>query len=335
MNVLNTPKVSVIIPVYNGEKTLDRCLQSVTKQSYKNLEIIVVDDGSTDKTKSICEYWANHDGRIKVFHKELDHVCEARNLGLKQVSGDFLSWVDADDFLELNMYERMMKQFSNKSEADIVICNTIVHYSNGKVHNADKISFSELDGGEAIRRIIVNSESGYALWNKLFRMSIVRKTGAHFLRISGKYSEDALWMMENFSNANKVIAINDCLYQYVLNVNSTSRGGKLTEEKLRQWTEGVMIFSEQFAKLNLQKKVKEDITFKVKRYVYFLQYTAYINNYKDSYEKLTALLSNSSMKCLQSDFNNIVFKEMKFKMPIFVVRISHKIFLSLNLLKSA
>lgn len=335
MNVVGTPMISVIIPVYNGEKTLDRCLHSVTKQSYKNLEIIVVNDGSTDKTKSICECWAKRDDRVKVFHKELDHVCEARNLGLRQVSGDFLSWVDADDFLELNMYERMMKQFSKEMDTDIVICNTMVHYSTGKVHSADKISFSELDGREAIRRIIVNGESGYALWNKLFRMSLVRKTSAQFLRISGKYSEDALWMIENFSNANKVIAINDCLYHYILNTNSTSRGGKLTEERLRQWTEGVMIFSEQFARLDLQKEVKEDMLFKVKRYVYFLQYTAYISNYEDSYEKLTALLSNPNMKCLQSDFNDIVFKEMKVRMPIFVVRISHKIFLSLNLLETA
>ena len=335
MNVIMPPKISVIIPVYNGERTLDRCLHSVTEQSYKNLEIIVVNDGSIDKTKSICEYWAMRDERVKVFHKELDHVCEARNLGLKQASGEFLSWVDADDFLELNMYERMMTQFSKKNETDIVICNSTVHYSTGKVQNADKISFSELDGSEAIRRIIVNSESGYALWNKLFRMSLVRKTGAQFLRISGKYSEDALWMVENFSNANKVIAINDCLYHYILNTSSTSRGGKLTEERLEQWTKGVLILSEQFDKLNLPKEVKEDILFKVKRYVYFLQYMAYINNYEVSYKKLTALLLKPNMKCMQSDFNDIIFKEMKFKMPIFVVRISHKIFLSLNLLETA
>ena len=122
-----------------------------------------MNDGSTDKTKSICEYWAKHDDRVKVFHKELDYVCEARNLGLRQVSGEFLSWVDADDFLELNMYERMLNEFLKKSEADIMICNAMVHYSTGKVHNTDRISFSELDEGEAIRRIIVNGESGYAL----------------------------------------------------------------------------------------------------------------------------------------------------------------------------
>ena len=138
--------------------------------------------------------------------------------------------------------------------------------------------------------------------------------------------------MQNISNANKVVAINDCLYHYFIYPTSTSRGGKLTEKKMEQWINSIIVICEQFTKLNLRKEVKEDILSTLKDYIYYLQYMAYIKRYDDSYKKLTLMLSNLEIKSSKSRFNDIISKEMEIKMPILVVHISHRIFYSLNLL---
>ena len=100
--------ISVIVPVYNVEDYLDRCIESIINQTYKNLEIILVDDGSTDSSGKKCDEYALRDGRIKVFHKENGGVSSARNMGLDIATGDYIGFVDSDDLLEHNMYEMLL-----------------------------------------------------------------------------------------------------------------------------------------------------------------------------------------------------------------------------------
>ena len=328
-------KITVIIPVYNGENTLDRCLQSVVNQTYKSLEIIVIDDGSEDDTKNICKRWMDKDNRIALYHKELDHVSKARNLGLEKATGDFLSWVDADDYLELDMYSTMMKQFEANDEIDVVICNTVVHYPNEETRCVENLDSAIIDGQEMIRRILINGESGSALWNKLFRMSLVRRVDAKFKQISGKYSEDALWLTAILAKANKVKRLDKGLYHYIISNTSTSRGGKVTEETCLRWVDGSDIFIREFESMKFRNSVRNDIIFKIKKYIYFLQYMAYMNNYEMAFKKLTELLMSSRLDCPQSDFNKVIFIMEKVKMPRAVVQLFHKLFLTLHLLESA
>ena len=103
-----TPLISVIIPVYRVEKYLDRCLRSITEQTYRNLEIILVDDGSPDNSGTICDAWAARDSRIRVIHKENAGAGAARNTGLNVASGDVVSMIDSDDYLEIHMYEHLL-----------------------------------------------------------------------------------------------------------------------------------------------------------------------------------------------------------------------------------
>ena len=116
----NKRTISVIIPVYNVEKYLDQCLLSVVSQKYKNLEILLIDDGSTDLSSSICESWEKKDGRIKVYHKTNGGLASARNFGLDKATGDYIAFVDSDDFINLDMYSDMMLMFSTDDEIDIV-----------------------------------------------------------------------------------------------------------------------------------------------------------------------------------------------------------------------
>ena len=108
------PALSVIVPVYNVEKYLDRCIRSIAGQTYTNLEIILVDDGSTDHCGEICDEWSRKDTRIQVFYKKNGGLVSARKAGLKTASGQYIAYVDSDDWIEENMYERMM---------ELMLCN--------------------------------------------------------------------------------------------------------------------------------------------------------------------------------------------------------------------
>lgn len=114
-------KISVIIPVYNSEKFLDACIDSIVKQTYQNFEIILVDDGSTDDSPSLCDQYAAQDKRIKVIHQDNQGVSAARNNGLDLATGDLVSFIDSDDTLDEDMYELLVKLFEENS-ADITHC---------------------------------------------------------------------------------------------------------------------------------------------------------------------------------------------------------------------
>ena len=102
------PLLSVIVPVYNAEKYLDRCVRSIVNQTYKNLEIILINDGSTDRSGAMCDEWADADARIQVVHSENHGVSHARNMGLDLARGDWITFVDNDDWIEPDMYEFMI-----------------------------------------------------------------------------------------------------------------------------------------------------------------------------------------------------------------------------------
>ena len=139
--------ISIIIPVYNCEKYISRCLRSIINQTYKNLQIIVVNDGSTDNTLNICEDIARNDSRIEIYSKENGGVSSARNLGLKKVKGDYISFVDADDFLEVNMFSKMI--YSLKDE-DLIVCNFYIVDEKGNKENGKSIPNVILNKNETL-----------------------------------------------------------------------------------------------------------------------------------------------------------------------------------------
>ena len=114
-------KVSIIVPVYNVEKYLDKCIESIVNQTYRNIEIILVDDGSPDKCPEICNEWAKKDDRIKVIHKENGGLSSARNAALEIAQGDYITFVDSDDWIENDMIQSMLT-CAAKNDADIVCC---------------------------------------------------------------------------------------------------------------------------------------------------------------------------------------------------------------------
>lgn len=126
-----SPLISVIIPVYNVEKYLSECLESVLQQTYSNLEVILINDGSTDHSGELCDKYARHDNRVRVIHKENGGQAVARNIAIKQAKGEYLSFIDSDDWIEPNMYERAIQEFASDTSLSVVRFGYQYRYADG------------------------------------------------------------------------------------------------------------------------------------------------------------------------------------------------------------
>lgn len=123
--------ISVIVPIYNTDLFLERCVDSILNQTYENLEIILVNDGSTDRSGKICDNYINKDARVKVIHKKNGGASTARNTGLQAANGVYIGFVDSDDYISLNMYEEMVQNI--EQDVDIVTCVTVIVSENNKI----------------------------------------------------------------------------------------------------------------------------------------------------------------------------------------------------------
>lgn len=202
--------ISVIVPVYKAEQFLDKCVDSIVKQTYSNLEIILVDDGSPDCCGAMCDVWAQKDRRVKVIHIENGGAGRARNIGLGIAKGDFISFVDSDDYLSAQMYEIMMHFFNR--EIDIVECDYIIAKDDlieFKKAN-DCIKKSEYKTKEAMKEHIKDQIFKQIIWNKLYRHDVIRG----ILFPEKKLIDDEFWTYQVIGQAKKLIHINESLYVY-------------------------------------------------------------------------------------------------------------------------
>ena len=214
-------KISVIIPVYNAQKTIEKCIKSILVQTYSNLEIIVVNDGSKDKTGEICEEIAKCDSRIKYYYKENTGVSMTRNFGLEKATGDYISFIDSDDFLEKNMYENMIKEINN---ADILICNCFIINDNKKINNDIEIKNNSYETLEKMIKDISDKEINRYVnppWNKLIKRHIIVSNNILFdSKIS--LGEDLLFNLTCMKDAKEIKTIDKRLYNYVITTSGLS-----------------------------------------------------------------------------------------------------------------
>ena len=207
--------ISVIVPVYNTEAYLDRCVQSIINQTYHNLDIILVDDGSIDQCPFLCDVWAEKDRRIRVIHKENGGVSSARNAGLKIAEGGWISFVDSDDWIHPQFYETMIR-LAMKSRPDVVAAN---HWrtENDQMPNdisIDQIEYRSISG----ENILNNWDSRFFVWGKIYVKDII---SGHIFDESIPYGEDALFNIEVLSQEDvKIIYTTEKLYYYYIRPGS-------------------------------------------------------------------------------------------------------------------
>lgn len=205
------PKISVIVPVYKTEGLLDRCVESIVGQTYKNLEIILVDDGSPDNCPAMCDEWAEKDSRIRVIHKENGGVSSARNAALDIATGDYIGFVDSDDWIEPEMYSSLIQKIS-ESGKNIALCSYYAVEISGERYECRCVVDKEvLDKDDYFRFIVLGGDGGY-IWNRLYDADILKE-----VRFDEYiwYSEDLLFNFKTAQKSNGAAILDKIEYNYV------------------------------------------------------------------------------------------------------------------------
>lgn len=219
-------KISVIVPVYNVEKYISECIESLINQTFKDIEIILINDGSTDRTGEICRKYSEDDNRILLIDKENEGLSIARNTGLSMAKGEYIAFVDSDDFIDHNMLEIMYDK-AIETKADIIKCNARILRGPSK-HNRlketevyskllEKVDFIE----EIVKKDIVIGNNSMVAWGNLYKKDIIESNKLKFVKIIGL--EDYLFNMQYFKYVERYCLISNRLYNYRVLNNSLSR----------------------------------------------------------------------------------------------------------------
>lgn len=215
--------ISVIVPVFNVEKYIDRCIGSILAQTYKKLEIIIVDDGSNDSSGTIIDKYANEDNRIKVIHKSNGGLSDARNAGLSIATGSFLTFIDSDDYIEPNYIKNLLYALRNTG-ADISMCDLKLFYEhdNEAYDMEPSLELSEvvLDQEEAIKRAL-KMQLRQSAWAKLYRADLF--SSIRFPK--GKIYEDLAVFYRLLLESQRVVIINSKDYNYQIRAGSIMQSG--------------------------------------------------------------------------------------------------------------
>lgn len=205
------PLVSVIIPVYKVEEYFKKCIKSVLKQTYKELEILLIDDGSPDNCPKLCDEVASKDSRVKVFHIENGGVSNARNVGLSVATGKYVMFVDSDDWMPKNAVEKMVaateKSNSDYCYGNVVIVGSVFNRRNANLFNTEILKTEPLKMIEYIDKINAGP------WAKLYRLEILKKYELQYPK-GIAYGEDRLFLWQYLQHCHKMCSVSDIVYYY-------------------------------------------------------------------------------------------------------------------------
>lgn len=217
------PKISIIVPIYNVEKYINKCVDSILGQTFKDFELILVDDGSPDRCGKICDEYAQKDARVKVVHKENGGLSDARNRGIEEAKGEYIGFVDSDDYIDKDMYEILYDSLI-ENNADISVCGVYDCYS-------DRIAQNNIDGKmhvfsnqEALKEVLYGKKLTAFAVNKLYKREVFDN-----MRFPvGKIYEDSFLIPTIFANSEKIVLVSVPKYYYL------HREGSITSFKFSE-----------------------------------------------------------------------------------------------------
>lgn len=213
--------ISIIIPVYNVEKYLDKCLDTIINQTYKNIEIIIVNDGSTDNSLDICNKYKSLDNRVKLFSIKNTGLSGARNYGIKKSTGKYLSFIDSDDYIDLDMIEVLYRNIINE-KADLSCCSFYEVFKDGIKKKSKEDKTYIMNGKKTIEKSFLDEGLSVYTWNKLYDKKLFKNIEFPL----HKKSQDRYIMYEIFDKAKRVVYQSICKYYYVQRKSSTANNLK-------------------------------------------------------------------------------------------------------------
>ena len=253
------PTISVIVPVYKVEPYIRKCVDSILGQTFSDIQVILVDDGSPDQCGKICDEYAKQDNRVEVIHKENGGLSDARNVGIKKVSGDYIIFVDSDDWLHRDMI-KILADIRMETNADIVECKAkkVTEYVKDDSINFKEINIRQFSSREALEALIDENILKQTVWNKLYKKDVIDCIQFEY----GKYHEDEFWTYQVLARAEKIIFVDIELYYYFQR-NDSIMGQAFSLNRLDA-IEG------RYRRLEFLKRYYNEKEFEVKKNLFFL-----------------------------------------------------------------
>lgn len=325
--------VTVVIPIYNTQQYLNRCIESVINQTYKSLEIILVDDGSPDDCPKICDEWAKRDGRIKVIHKQNQGLGMARNTGIDNATGDYICFFDSDDYIEPDTIEKCVEAASDHNADVVAFGHDDVLPDSTVLATHIPCDESRLVCGKEIVEFLLpmclssnvrNYEKwdlSFSAWNKLFSLSVIRNANWRFVSEREIISEDFYSLTELYCQINRVYLLNDVLYHYTVNMASLSRSYRPDRfEKIKGFNAAMISLCEKMGIIELLKQPIADVSFGFSIGA-MKQIVAADFSLKHRYSELKRVVRDDT---LQQILKTISYKEVNIKKRMLYSAIKHK-----------
>ncbi len=275
-------KISVIVPVYKVEKFLDRCVKSLIEQTYTNLEIILVDDGSPDSCPQMCDKWAKKDDRIIVIHQTNKGLSEARNSGMDIATGDYIAFLDSDDYVFPDMYEKLYTALK-ANNVDLVACGyvDVDEYGNlikRNVFKGNEFKYEKVYSGKEYASFFFSNLSISIVWDKLYSKEII---GDNRFK-PGVACEDILFLSNIINNQVSMVFIEDSLYYYTVRKNSITYGfnEKFYFDRVKNVFDGSLMVEQ---KITGMKKYTRIAQFRAISSFLFFMPSEYIKNKNKAY----------------------------------------------------
>ncbi|MDD2495121.1 MAG: glycosyltransferase [Tissierellia bacterium] len=333
-------KVTVIIPVYNSEKFLPRCLNSIIKQKYTNLEIICIDDGSNDNSLKIIKFYQKIDKRIKYYTKENQGVSSSRNLGIKKSSGSYICFLDSDDWVEEDMIYQLVKAIE-KNKVDVVRCNYYINYDYKINYNTGNLF--ELKNKLVNDRVNINKCIELCISDILLSYVHCIIIKRECLMKLNKFNEDIFFMedklfyIDMLSKVDSIYFLDKTLYHYFINFESATR----SPGKIYKNIQNVVSLDSILKKLVIENQIKinEDVIEKANLVTIITLLSKYVNSLsKDMYKQVSDIFNNQEVKSMFNNDNYNVYMRLDVKILLRLIK-AKKILLfmmfsySLNILK--
>ena len=307
-------KVSIIVAAYNIEDYIKRCMYSIVNQTFKDIEIIVVNDGSTDNTLNIINDFAKNDARIKVINKKNGGLIEARKSGLEIASGEYILFLDGDDWLHLEAIEKLYKE-AKKDNFDIVLYNFYLAYDNNKLE--EKSSFEEIVKHEDdYLKLSLTGQIGANIWAKFLKRKFLIDNNIEFVK-NITYAEDVATTNLLFMYSPKVSTIDENLHYYYQRENSVT---KVVDEKVFDIPKALEFIKSNLEKQGLYEKYKEEFEYLCYKHIYFYQIIS-STNYIDIHRQLDKIWRSKNIDIRNNkyfiEFKNKMTKGLQMKVEIF------------------
>lgn len=285
---MHQPKITVVIPVYNTEKYLDKCLSSVVNQTFLDIKVIIVNDGSTDKSLEICKKYALKDSRITLIDKANEGVSVARNIGIKLAEGEWIYFLDSDDFLDLDTFEYLMKEVIS-SNVDVIQFGLRSYRDSTLIREKKPSSKKEYNNLKNF--LNANELKPVCAWLHLFKLEVIKRNNILF-NSNLKHGEDMLFVYSVYCHANKILVLDKVFYNQVLSPNSASR----KPIKIKVLFDSLLFLSElteYVNELNLTNEFKQELRNLSKR-IFIIplilesksEFKIHRNNIQDTYNVL-------------------------------------------------